>query len=122
MYFLILLTMIAVTVISFYKLHNSHEKRHWTIQTFNERVLLSTTLASIIQFVYYTRLPGWVLTAMTLGKNSFYETTLGNLIWSTSVAVFNIILYLPIFYIVLYGLQIWYKSGEEKPDSAVIKN
>ena len=114
--------MIAVTVVSFYKLRNSNEMRHWTKQTFNERILLSTALASIIQFLYFPVLPGWVLTAMTLGKSSFYETTLGNLIWSTSVAVFNIILYLPIFYLVFYGLEIWYKSGEQKPDSAVIKN
>jgi hypothetical protein len=119
MFYFILLMIIAVSVISFYKLRNSQEKRYWTQQTFNERVLLSLTLASIIQFLYFPVLPGFVLTAMTLGKNSFYDTDLGNLIWSTSVIVFNIMLYLPIFYLLLYGLQVWFKGKENNIDAPV---
>ena len=120
MFYLILLIIIAVSVISFYKLRNSQEKRYWTRQTFNERVLLSITLASIIQFLYFPVLPGFVLTAMTLGKSSFYDTDLGNLIWSMSVIIFNIMLYVPIFYLLLYGLQIWVKGRENIIDAPVI--
>ena len=122
MFYLVSLIIIALIVAVFYKFCKSHEKQHWTQQTFIERLLLSVALSTAIQFLYFTAIPGWFITAMILGKNRFYETDLGNLIWITSVIFFNIILYLPIFYLLLCGLQKWYKSRKSNSDLILAKN
>jgi amino acid transporter len=114
----LLLILIAVTLMMFYRSRQSHEGRHWTDQTSSSRFMLSFALAAGIQFLYVTMIPGWIVAVVLIGKGRFAETRLGNEIFGLIMVVANLIIYLPI----CYGLLEWLSRRRRKNNEKSVLN
>ena len=88
-------------LIGFTLSRRSGKKRHWSDQTPTERFLLSLSFAAAIQLVYVTILPGWIVGVYVVGKGKFSQTPLGNEAFATVAIFSNIIIYFPLFFLLL---------------------
>ena len=97
----VLAVLVIVMIVIFEKSLQPGEKFRRHNQTLKQRIILSIAFAAMIQFLFITMIPGWLVAAFIIGKGTFSETSLGNEIWGIVMMVINTTFYFFIFYSLL---------------------
>jgi hypothetical protein len=100
-YFLIIALLFISMILVFVKSCRSVEKFQWSNLTLKQHISLSLAFASLIQFLFISLFPGWIVATYIVGYNDIYTTPLESIFFTVITLLSNTLIYYFIFYFLI---------------------